>query len=253
VKAVIMYHSLDRSGSPISLDPETFGRHVRWLASGRVRVVPLERLTGDSAQGDAVALTFDDAFLNFATVAAPLLTEYDLPSTLFVVSGCAGGTNAWGGVAHPRIPTLDLLDWDAICALARDGVAIGAHTRSHPRLGAIGDARMTDEIAGSSEDILRHVGMRPAAFAYPFGDVTEAAAQCVRAHYAYACTTDLRMLSAREDPALLPRLDAYYLRKPGTLESWGSPAFSRFVRRRALARRLRSRIRETMQSAGKVA
>jgi peptidoglycan/xylan/chitin deacetylase (PgdA/CDA1 family) len=253
MKAVIMYHSLDRSGSPISLEPETFARHVRWLATGRVRVVPLEQLAGDSADGDAVALTFDDAFLNFASVAAPLLAEYDLPSTLFVVSGCAGGTNAWGGVSHPHIPTLDLLDWDAIAAVVRDGVAIGAHTRSHPRLGAIGDTQMTDEIAGSSDDIYSHVGMRPATFAYPFGDVTPAAARCVRSHYAYACTTDLRVLSATDDPALLPRLDAYYLRKPGSLESWGSPAFGRFIRRRALARRLRSRIRETMHGAGKVA
>jgi peptidoglycan/xylan/chitin deacetylase (PgdA/CDA1 family) len=250
VKAVIMYHSLDRSGSPISLNPETFARHVRWLASGRVRVVPLERLSGDSAAGDAVALTFDDAFLNFASVAAPLLAEYDLPSTLFVVSGCAGGTNAWGGVIDPRVPTLDLLDWDAIGALVRDGVAIGAHTRSHPRLGAIGSMQITDEVAGCSEDIYRHVGMRPATFAYPFGEVTPTAAQCVRTHYAYACTTDLRVLSAREDPAHLPRLDAYYLQKPGSLESWGSPAFTRFIRRRALARRLRSRLRATMQTAG---
>lgn len=246
-----MYHSLDASGSPISLDPETFTRHVQWLASGRVRVLPLERLAGDTADGDAIALTFDDAFSNFASVAAPLLVEYDLPATVFVVPGRTGGDNAWGDVADSRVPTLPLLDWDAIGKLARDGFAIGGHTRSHPRLGSVSCTRLVDEIAGCSEDIHERVGMRPATFAYPYGEVSASAVQCVRDHYAYACTTDLRVFSKREDPALLPRLDAYYFRKPGTIESWGSPAFMKFVRRRAFARRIRSRIRERMRNAGR--
>ena len=247
-----MYHSLDRSGSPISLDPEIFARHIQWLASGRVRVLPLERLSGDTGNGDAVALTFDVAFVSFVDVAAPLLVEYDLPATVFVVSGRVGGTNAWGDATDPRIPTLPLLSWDGICGLARNGFAIGGHTRSHPHLGAVSDAQTTDEIAGCAEDIYRHVGLRPATFAYPYGDSTDNAIGCVRDHYAYACTTDLRVLTSREDPALIPRLDAYYFQKAGSIESWGSPAFIRFVRRRAFARRIRRRIRDGMRGAGKV-
>jgi peptidoglycan/xylan/chitin deacetylase (PgdA/CDA1 family) len=170
-----------------------------------------------------------------------------------VVSGRVGGTNAWGDVDDPRIPTLPLLNWDGIGGLARNGFAIGGHTRSHPRLGTVSDGQLADEIAGCSEDIYQHVGLRPVTFAYPYGDVTDRAIGCVRDHYAYACTTDLRVLVSREDPVLIPRLDAYYFRKSGSIESWGSPAFMRFVRRRAFARRIRSRIRDGMRRAGKVA
>ena len=38
MRAILTYHSIDESGSPISVDPDAFRRHVRWLASGRVRV-----------------------------------------------------------------------------------------------------------------------------------------------------------------------------------------------------------------------
>lgn len=248
-----MYHSLDRSGSAISLDPDVFTRHVRWFASGRVRVVPLERLASDTGVDDMVALTFDDAFTSFASVAAPQLVEHDLPATVFVVSGRTGQTNAWSDVEDPHIPTLSLLDWDAIGRLARDGFSIGGHTRSHPWLGSMSDAQIVDEIAGCSDDIKQHVGMRPATFAYPYGDTSASAAQCVREQYAYACTTQLRVLDDHEDPAQLPRLDAYYFRTPATLESWGSPSFMSYVRRRAFARRLRSRLREGFRGARKEA
>lgn len=242
-----MYHSLDDSGSAISLDPKTFSSHVRWLASGLVRVLPLELLPGDAEDGDAVALTFDDAFTSFESVAAPLLREHDLPATVFVVSGRTGGTNSWGGVTDPRIPTLQLLDWEAIGKLCRDGFTIGAHTRTHPRLGSLSGSRLTDEIAGSAVDIEAHVGARPTSFAYPYGELCAEAIECVRNNYGYACTTDLRVFSGDEDFVMLPRLDAYYFRTPASIEAWGSPAFLRSVRRRAFARRVRSHIRERLQ------
>jgi hypothetical protein len=34
--------------------------------------------------------------------------------------------------------------------------------------------------------------------------------------------------------AQLPRLDAFYFQEPGLLESWGTPRFETFIRRRHL-------------------
>ena len=67
MKAILTYHSIDPSGSPISVSPDAFEAHVRWLSTGRVRVVPLEELGQLSADVDAVAITFDDGFENFST------------------------------------------------------------------------------------------------------------------------------------------------------------------------------------------
>ncbi len=238
-----MYHSIDESGSPISVGRDAFQAHLRWLARGTVPVVPLDTLLQGDPAKDAVALTFDDAFASFGTEAAPRLLDAGFPVTLFVVSGQAGGTNAWGGYEAPGIPTLPLLGWDALARLAESGVTLGGHTRTHPPLAGLDPAALEDEIAGSAADIEATCGVRPGAFAYPYGSVDERAAGVARRHYQVACTTELRILENGEPLQLLPRLDMYYFQRPGRLEAWGTPSFRWRLRFRAHARSLRQAVR----------
>lgn len=243
MRAILMYHSIDPSGSPISLDAEIFRSHVRWLAGGRVRVVPLAEIESGDEDADAVAITFDDGFVNFNDVAAPLLLEHGLPVTLFVVSDEAGRTNAWGGRAQAGIPTLPLLDWPALARLAEAGVELGGHTRTHPPLAGLDPARVADEVGGGAERIASETGRRPVSFAYPYGSHDGAAVAAVAAVFARACTTKLSILGPEERPHLLPRLDMYYYRRPGTLEAWGSAGFRWRLGLRSGLRRVREAVR----------
>ncbi len=238
-----MYHSIDPTGSAISVDREEFRAHVEWLASGTVRVVPLEELSKVSTKEDAVALTFDDGFLNFEAEAAPLLIQHKLPVTLFVVSDAAGGTNDWGGVAVPGIPTMPLLDWSALRKLKGQGITLGGHTRTHPRLSGLPESVLTAEIAGSADRIEQETGQRPRSFAYPYGVYDERAAAIAAKVYREACTTELKVLGEAVSSHLLPRLDMYYFRKRGRLEAWGSPSFHWRLRVRAGARDLKQALR----------
>ena len=240
MKAILTYHSIDPSGSPVSLDEATFRRHVRWLASGAVHVVSLAELTRLPEATAAVALTFDDGFESVGAIAAPLLLEHALPATLFVVSDHAGGTNAWGGRPQTGIPTLPLLGWDALARLAEAGLELGAHSRTHPHLtGLRGDA-LRDEIAGSAERIRAETGCAVRSFAYPYGSVDQAVVAAA-APFEHCCTTEMRTVGGGDDPRLLPRLDAYYFRAPGLLESWGTARFRRYLWLRSQARRVRRR------------
>ena len=238
MRAVLTYHSIDESGSPISVSPDQFARHVEWLAQSAVRVVPLEALRALPAEDHAVAVTFDDAFVNFHEVAWPILRAAAFPVTLFVVSGHAGGTNAWGGVSDPAIPTLPLMNWDALGRVAEEGVALGGHTVRHPRLSELdaGDAR--EEIHRCQEDIARHTGIRPTAFAYPYGDLDATVAEVAGEVFDTAVTTRFAAFGPSEDPMLLPRLDAFYFREGG-VSDWGTPRFERFIAFRRGLRRVR--------------
>jgi peptidoglycan/xylan/chitin deacetylase (PgdA/CDA1 family) len=239
VRAILTYHSIDDSGSPVSVDEAALRRHVAWLASGAVRVVGLEDIATLADDAEAVALTFDDAFANFAERAWPLLREHALPVTLFVVSECVGGTNAWQGRDAPGIPTLPLLGWDALERLAAEGVTLGAHGRTHADLRSVAGAALQDEIAGSAERIAAVTGRRPLTFAYPFGACSPAAEAAAARVYRCACTTEHRPLEPRENPHRLPRLDAWYFRRGG-LETWGSTAFRARLWARGRLRRLRA-------------
>lgn len=240
MRAILTWHSVDASGSPISVSPEEFRRQVDWLASGAVRVVGLEQLPGVPPDTPAVALTFDDGFANFATEAAPLLRQHDLTATLFIVTAQVGRDNRWGGRGDPGIPVLPLLDWEAVGRLPENGVTLGAHTRTHPRLTEVDDAALEQELGEAAEEMQRRVGQRPTALAYPYGAVNPRIAATAARWYRLACTTELRALEPDVDLLQLPRLDAWYLRDARRLAAFGSRRFLAWAWARRQARRLRS-------------
>ena len=225
MKAILTYHSVDETGSVISIDEGTFRRHVRWLASGRVRVVPLVELPSVADDADALAITFDDGLESFGRIAAPLLLDHDLPVTVFVVSDAVGSTNVWRGHRDAGIPVFPLLSWDALGRLAANGVSIGAHTCTHLDLTSADPDTATSEIVPSKARLLRELGVDVTTFAYPYGGVGIAARDVVAREFRYGVTTRLAALASHDDPARLPRLDSYYLRARGTLESWGTARF----------------------------
>lgn len=244
MRAIFMYHSIDRTGSPISVDPRVFRQQMEFLAAGRPRVVPLADAAKSDAPDETIALTFDDAFANFEEFAAPVMADLGLPATVFVVTGHVGGNNAWGNATSTlasggSIPILPLMTWDALQRVQRRGIELGGHTRSHSRLPSLPDQALADEIDASADRLERELGMRPAAFAYPYGALDHRVVNAVRRTYRRACTTELRTLDRAEDAVRLPRLDAYYFRAPGQLEQWGSSAFQRRIWLRAQARRVR--------------
>ena len=163
MRAILTYHSLDTSGSAVSCHPDTFDWHVRWLSSGQVRVTSIEELVALPPSDDAVAITFDDGFVNFRDVAAPRLSANGLASTLFVVSDQTGRTNAWNGRAARNIPHLPLLDWSALAKLREQGVMLGSHSRTHANMMKLSPAEIEEEVCGSLDIIARETGARPLA------------------------------------------------------------------------------------------
>jgi len=243
LRGILTYHSLDDSGSAISVSPAVFERHVRCLAAQGVRVLPLEELWHEVRSGHdgghAVAITFDDGFENIGLHGAPLLETFGFPSTVFVVSGRVGADNRWGGRGDKGIPILPLLDWPALGRLAERGMHVGAHTRTHRALDRLSPAEVDAEIIGGVDDISTHLGSRPLSFAYPYGAVSHAASACVTRTFEVGVTTVLGSLEPSNAPALLPRLDAYYLRRHNALAGWGSAAFRARLRFRGALRSVR--------------
>lgn len=240
MRAILTWHSLDETGSPISVAPAVFRQQVAWLAAGRVPVVGLAELLALPAGADAVALTFDDGFASTAELAAPLLREHGLPATVYVVTEHVGGTNAWGGVADPRVPTLPLAGWDALGRMAEAGITLGAHTRRHPHLTRLSPGALADELGGGQEALAARTGVRADSIAYPYGDVDPAVEAAAGRWFRLGVTTALRWLGEAERPLALPRLDMFYLRDPGQLEAWDTGWFRARVRLRERLRAWRA-------------
>ncbi len=239
MRAILTYHSIDDSGSPISVNEETFRAHCAFLASGRIRLTTAEELRSLPDDADAVAITFDDAFANTYTAAWPILEAYGLHATVFVVSGHVGAHNDWGGRRAPGIPHLPLMTWRQLGELRQRGATLGAHTHTHPALQGLSTPEVESELAYCAEHLERETGVDARTFAYPYGAHDAVSTACVRERFALACTTALRPLASGDDRALVPRLDMCYFRAPGSLEAWGSFAFRSRIRLRYAGRQLK--------------
>lgn len=90
-------------------------------------------------------------------------------------------------------------------------VTIGAHTRSHPRLSALSEPALADEIAGGRSELEALLGRPVRDFAYPYGrpaDYSPEAAAAVRsAGLRSAFTTVKGDCAPGADAFALPRVD----------------------------------------------
>ncbi|MBI3529582.1 MAG: polysaccharide deacetylase family protein [Betaproteobacteria bacterium] len=241
---ILTYHSIDRSGSVLSVAPADFREHMRLLARNGFNGIRFDRLI-DALNGNAVlppnpvVLTFDDAYANFQEHALPALRDAGFGATLFVVAGLVGKSNEWPGQG-PSIPRMPLLDWPALREIAQAGIEIGSHTFTHPRLDRTRADQLEQEIAGSRRALEDGAAAPVTTFAYPFGAHSPASVAIVRAHYRAACTTRMAATRPTHDRHLLPRVDAYYLREPRRFARLGTPLGGMYLGARALGRAARA-------------
>jgi len=232
--AILTYHSLDDSGSVISVAPDLFRRQMEVLAASQVKVVPLDAIFEHPG---AVAITFDDGFANVAAYAAPVLERLALPATVFVVSGYCGKRNNWS-TQPAGIPQLPLMDWATLRGLP-PLFSFGAHTVNHPDLSALSAADMEREVKDSREEIEQQTGRAVMSFAYPYGSMNAPVAALVRREFSVGCGTRLDFARADTDRAVIPRLDTFYLKSTGWFRQPFGSAYRSYIGLRRWMREVR--------------
>jgi peptidoglycan/xylan/chitin deacetylase (PgdA/CDA1 family) len=107
----------------------------------------------------AVTLTFDDQYENQFLYLRPLLLNYNMRATFYVITG---DTDA--GYAC-------CMSWSQIDTLAADGNDIGGHGVNHLNLTdpSLTYAQKVADVCGSYSDLVNNGISNPVAYAYPFG------------------------------------------------------------------------------------
>ncbi len=123
--AVLMYHSIVDQ-CPIAwtqVHVDMFRQQMAYLKSATtVLSMPelVSGLTSGHLPSAATAVTFDDGFKNFATLALPILEEFEIPATVYLTTSFIDGQNEFQGLIWPdyvhaillatRKERLDLMD-----------------------------------------------------------------------------------------------------------------------------------------------
>lgn len=201
--AILAYHSIGGGNERLSLPTEVFEKHLRFLKS-HFEIITLDDVV-DYVNGRknfrrAIALTFDDGYKDFRTVALPILERYDAPAVVFVISQNVNPVT--------KGKTLELLSKDDLQELGRHPlVTIGSHTRTHPRLSEISSEKQKQEIFISKNEIEEIIGKQVDYFAYPKGLFNDNARAYVQvAGYKAAFTTHQSFVKTGDDLYVLPRI-----------------------------------------------
>jgi peptidoglycan/xylan/chitin deacetylase (PgdA/CDA1 family) len=188
---VLVYHNIaPQARGRLVIAASTFEQQMRYLKAHGYRVVRLEQLVEHLALGrqlplKIVVLTFDDGYKSFVELAYPILNDLGFTATLFIYTDyVASGANA--------------LDWEDLKRLADNGVAMGAHSKSHGDLRRRpGESpeeyarRMQTELAEPLALFQRRIGRTPHVLAYPYGSHDDQVQDKVR-EYGYVAAFSVR-------------------------------------------------------------
>ena len=169
----------------------------------------------------AVVVTFDDGYVDVLETAYPLLARYEIPATVFVVSGCLGKRFWWdAGEDDAARP----LTFSELADLAGSRlIDVGAHSVSHPMLATLSPGEQRAEITTSKETLQASLNVPVHGFSYPHGATSKATREMVeRAGYEYACTSHNDTVDSTSDLFRLPRFWP---------PNWNGKDFERWLRR----------------------
>jgi peptidoglycan/xylan/chitin deacetylase (PgdA/CDA1 family) len=190
---ILCYHQITEADLP--KNPECWGvplsqfeRQVRYLHDHGYRCISLPELLsypGNQSlpKKKVFALTFDDGYEDFFTLAYPVLQRYGITATVFLVTDCVGGLSHWEG--EEGTP---MLTWEQVEILHADGISFGSHTCTHPLLPHLSNEQIWHELAASKAYLEARLGQEISWLAYPYGDSNGKIQELARAvGYRAAC------------------------------------------------------------------
>jgi peptidoglycan/xylan/chitin deacetylase (PgdA/CDA1 family) len=204
---VLMYHRvLNDEEVPAGIDPgmyvsrSAFERHLTYLAKHHDVIGMddlLEWIAGRRHYSRTpCVITFDDGWADNYLVAFPLLHQYRLPATIFLVTD--------------KIGTTDTVSWAQVHEMDAAGISFGSHTVTHPVLTSIDDAAVVDELRRSQERIEREFGRPCRWFCYPKGQFDDRSLAAARAFYSAALSTIEGPVTRGDDVHRIHRIGVHH-------------------------------------------
>ena len=202
---ILFYHRVSNDRDQLAVSPARFRKQMEILAHHGVEVVDLTTLSPGALPAEAIAITFDDGYEDFAEHALPALRHHGFPATVFVCPGLVSGAAVMPWYRTGRQPRL--LSWEQMREVERsDPVRFEPHTMTHPDLVGLPEPEARDEIRGSREAVEAELGRPARVFCYPAGYAGDREVRLVsEAGFVLGVTCESGVNTAGADPLLLTR------------------------------------------------
>lgn len=194
---ILLYHEVvaEEPQEVHAVSVDQFTEQMAWLHRAGYQVVGLgDWLSARAGIGPvlprkAVAITFDDGYLDSYTNALPILLEHGFQATVFLVTRLMGQSSKW---REGQLALAPMLTWEQVVEMAGQGIHFGSHTATHPDLTRLDDRSVLEELCRSREQIEQALGRPATTLAYPsnrFTRQTKMLAQQSGYQAACACPT----------------------------------------------------------------
>ncbi len=225
---VLMYHHVNpHKGDMVTVTPEVFAGQMAHLGKAGYRVLSLEELLacirGDlTLKQKAVAITFDDGWLDNYLYAFPILEKHRFPATIFVVTDWAERASENTAPVPLTVPTHKeskrfveggeehkvVLTWELAQEMAGTGlIDFCSHTKSHRRCDQLPEDMLLEELGGSRQIMEARLGKPCPSLCWPYGKYSAAAIRIARSSgYGALFTTHPGVVRIKSDPLFIKRI-----------------------------------------------
>lgn len=210
---ILLYHQIgeypkEQTNLDCFCKVEQFEEQLRFLQESNIELISLRSLVSkmnnnEAFDRDYVVLTFDDGCERFQTITLPILQKYDIPATIYPVSGDLGCVASWPKVINSD---LRLLSEDNLRKVVMSGIDIGGHTVNHIKLGVVPVREAEAEVVSCKKDLESIIGEELYSFSYPHGSYNSQIAKLVSTSgFDCAVTCKSAFVYGDEDIFQLPR------------------------------------------------
>lgn len=160
-RLILCYHNVGYDNDPYTITPERFRAQIHRIKD-YAEIVDLKTLLGQShPDSNLVALTFDDGYHGVSEYALPILKEFEVTATAFILAQPLLANRDELGNMIPLMRTPQIKE------LIKAGWRIGCHSQTHPDFTALSHSQMVDEIATAKKILELKLETPIDYFAYP--------------------------------------------------------------------------------------
>ena len=198
---VLCYHSIgdDESGKdPLVISVQRFRAHMKGLKDNGYTSLTMKELD-DYLENNkpipvkSIIITFDDGYKDNYTNAFPVLKEFNMKATMFVVPSLLDGETS--------------MTSEQVKEMSDYGIDIESHTYSHNRLNEMSYSEQLKEFSESKAGIEALTGKSVVSAAYPEGKYNENTKKAIKdSGYKMGFTTEHGYADREDDYAALNRI-----------------------------------------------
>ena len=192
---VLMYHAVGDEiwgYSDLFVSAAGMEAQLQYLQENGYETIWFSDLSHIEEYEKPVILTFDDGYDDNYTVLYPLLEQYQVKATIFVIGNAMGSPHK--------------MTREQVYELAASGlVSIQSHTYTHGNLSAMDEAALRQEMELSNAALAAATGQIPYVLCYPEGKYSYLTMDIAKEYYSFALRMDGWTYQTGMDPYQVPR------------------------------------------------